>query len=70
MVNSVLILYDLVAVFSKVDHCVLLNILLFLCEMVDGHCDNPFMIYVSQIIMLYILCLCQLHINETGIKNT
>ena len=38
--------------------------------MFTKHCDNHFMIHVSQIIMLYTLnlynALCQLYLNKTG----
>ena len=40
--------------------------------MLTKHCDNPFMIYVTQIIMLCTLNLysavCQLYLNKTGKK--
>ena len=38
-----------------------------------SYCDNQFMMYTSQIIMLYTLNLynavCQLQLNKTGITN-
>ena len=41
--------------------------------MFTKHCDNHFMMYVRQIIMLYTLNLssavCQLYLNKTGEKK-
>ena len=53
-----------------------LSFLFYLYKIMDCHqpyCDNHFMMYTSQIIMLYTLNLynavCQLQLNKTGITN-
>lgn len=52
-----------------------ISLILYLYEMIDIHknYDNHFTVYVSQIIMLYMLNLysasCQLYLNKTGRKN-
>ena len=55
---------------------IFISLILYLYEMMDDHhayCDNCFMIYVSQIIMLYTLnfysAVCQLYLNKTGRKK-
>ena len=53
-----------------------ISLILYVYEMRDVHCicyDNHFMMYVSQIIMLYAVNLysavCQLYFNTTGRKK-
>ena len=50
-----------------------ISLILYLYEMIDIHktYDNHFMVYVSQIIMLYLnlySAVCQLYLNENGRK--
>ena len=62
--------------FSSQGHFFSISLILYLHEMMDvnyTYCDNNFMMYVSQITMLYNLNLykavCQLHLNKTGRKK-
>ena len=55
-------------------HVNLFLLILYFVSIYDGchqsYCDNNFMMYVSQIILLFILnfysAVCQLHLNRTG----
>ena len=46
------------------------SFILYLCEVMDVHCGDHFMMYVSQIMILYTLnlysAICQLYLNKTG----
>ena len=61
----------------KKKNCLSISLILYLREITDVHqtyCGNHFMMYVSQIIMLYTLNLhsaaCQLNLNKTRRKGS